>query len=371
MRSYNEEPAPKDILYCLNLVHTRRDSTLRRGAKCRALSICCPHTHFQMYKFIMWDHFEKLFTVEKGPLLLERMEALYHKICLPKLSNALEFKVSKQDFFNYFNGKQEIQMPLENKDGDTMFLPLHYLQDETDDTSILTLLDTFKENIMLIYDALLLDKPVLFHGHNIPNWVICRYVLSALLLCHPIGSMEAKVFPFVHLASISFQHVKGFIAGCNNPMFQEGEFEWELFCDISTGKIIDKSKSRISHHDTSFIKKLMGESSCGEGWIREQFQLYTQSLIDDALNDNRESPNYPKIQKWRSSDSHRLFLEKKYLILTERTELYASMKRIKNSKPGEDLSQNVKAFFKLIRASKLQVSEVCLAHITLKQFLME
>lgn len=89
---------------------------------------------------------------------------------------------------------------------------------------------------MVIYRSILLEKRIMFFGHDVPTWLLCRFVFSACLLVHPIsgtfifllcdwiylGILHERAFPYVNLGSFDFLSTPGYIIGVSNP-FMKGK----------------------------------------------------------------------------------------------------------------------------------------------------
>jgi len=60
---------------------------------------------------------------------------------------------------------------------------------------------------MMLYNALLQEKKVMFLGHNLPSWTICRYVISSCLLLAPIHNvLIERAYPLTYLGGFGFQN---------------------------------------------------------------------------------------------------------------------------------------------------------------------
>lgn len=79
----------------------------------------------------------------------------------------------------------------------------------------------FGDKTMLIYDALLSEKRILFSGgldHSAAE--IAEYVLACNLLV-PLLGMSARLHPYAALFNLDFLEESGFVAGATNPMFSQ------------------------------------------------------------------------------------------------------------------------------------------------------
>ncbi|EWM22950.1 Arf3-interacting protein 1, N-terminal domain protein [Nannochloropsis gaditana] len=127
--------------------------------------------------------------------------------------------------------------------------------DEAGRPSLAWLLRRFPDDLMRIYQALLLGKRLLFLTVSEPAASACRAVLSSLLLLSPpfLGLLR-RAFPYVSLADLSFLQLpsppttpsvsdkgalglaRGYVAGATNPVFARREEWWDLLCDLDRGR---------------------------------------------------------------------------------------------------------------------------------------
>lgn len=145
---------------------------------------------------------------------------------------------------------------------------------------MITLVQKFGASVMMIYNAILAEKRVLFlgfgcsagevcliiyykgcHLHDgISLYQVCNYVLaSCCMVCPPLTGLIGRVFPYTNLCYLDFLsvylprksesscitsiffsidvHRPGYITGVTNPMFEEHPEWWDLLCNIQTGKV--------------------------------------------------------------------------------------------------------------------------------------
>ncbi|KAJ3410535.1 hypothetical protein HDV05_003665 [Chytridiales sp. JEL 0842] len=105
--------------------------------------------------------------------------------------------------------------------------------------------------VILLMNALLTQKRIIFLGHQRPAGEVADYVLAACALGSGGGSVlrgfAERCFPYVSLAGIdNLLAVPGFIAGVTNPMFIEQTTWWDVLCDINTGRIYVSDRLDIS-----------------------------------------------------------------------------------------------------------------------------
>ncbi|KAG0166931.1 hypothetical protein DFQ28_003399 [Apophysomyces sp. BC1034] len=96
--------------------------------------------------------------------------------------------------------------------------------------------------IMLLLNALLTQKRIIFLGYGHPSGEVANYVLAACALGSGCGTVlrgfTERAFPYTNLTSVDdLLKCPGFIAGVTNPTYEEHTAWWDVLCNISTGKI--------------------------------------------------------------------------------------------------------------------------------------
>lgn len=100
--------------------------------------------------------------------------------------------------------------------------------------------------IIVLVNALLTQKRVVFIGHKMPSGEVAEAVLAACALASGgiLRSFTRFAFPYTDLSKIDdLLNVPGFIAGVTNPTFDLHPEWWDVLCDLPTGRI--KISSRI------------------------------------------------------------------------------------------------------------------------------
>ncbi|EFX00253.1 protein MesA [Grosmannia clavigera kw1407] len=100
--------------------------------------------------------------------------------------------------------------------------------------------------IIVLVNALLTQKRIIFLGHNMPSGEVAEAVLAACALASGgvLRGFTRHAFPYTDLTKIEdLLLVPGFIAGVTNPTFELHPEWWDLLCDLPSGRI--KISSRI------------------------------------------------------------------------------------------------------------------------------
>lgn len=96
--------------------------------------------------------------------------------------------------------------------------------------------------IILILNAMLTHKRVVFLGNQMPANVVARIVLAACAFSTGSGQILSGVtesaFPYANLASLDIlEQFSGYVAGVTNPRFGDLTSTWDVLCDAETGKV--------------------------------------------------------------------------------------------------------------------------------------
>jgi len=94
--------------------------------------------------------------------------------------------------------------------------------------------------IIVLLNALLTQKRIVFIGHNLPSSTVAEAVLAACALASGgfLRGFIRHAFPYTDLTKIDdLLKVPGFIAGVTNPTFSLHDEWWDLLCDLTTGRM--------------------------------------------------------------------------------------------------------------------------------------
>jgi hypothetical protein len=99
--------------------------------------------------------------------------------------------------------------------------------------------------IIVLVNALLTQKRVVFLGHNMPSGDVAEAVLAACALVSGgvLRGFTRHAFPYTDLTKIDdLLNVPGFIAGVTNPTFELHPEWWDVLCDLPSGRVKISSK---------------------------------------------------------------------------------------------------------------------------------
>ncbi|KAH8113930.1 spindle pole body interacting protein [Phellopilus nigrolimitatus] len=142
-------------------------------------------------------------------------------------------------------------------------MPLSTFPEEVGDYSLISLIQTFSipntivsgpqhphlhtngiltHPIILLFNALITNKRVIFLGYQRPAGQVSSVVLAACALGSGCGAVLrgfiARAFPYANLTNREeWENIPGYIAGVTNPIF-ESAGSWDLLCDIGNGRMV-------------------------------------------------------------------------------------------------------------------------------------
>lgn len=106
--------------------------------------------------------------------------------------------------------------------------------------SHLTTSGAFTHPVIVLVNALLTQKRVIFLGHNRPSGEVAEAVLAACALASGgvLRGFTRHAFPYTDLTKVDdLLQVPGFIAGVTNPTFAHHPEWWDLLCDVPSGRM--------------------------------------------------------------------------------------------------------------------------------------
>lgn len=109
----------------------------------------------------------------------------------------------------------------------------------------LTTSGAYTHPIIVLINAMLTGKKIIFLGHNRPSGEVAEAVLAACSLASGgvLRGFTRHAFPYTDLSKIDdLLKVPGFIAGVTNPTFANHHEWWDLLCDLPTGRMKISSK---------------------------------------------------------------------------------------------------------------------------------
>jgi hypothetical protein len=185
-------------------------------------------------------------------------------------------------------------------------------QEQIFSDNILNFIQTFKENTMIIFDALLSDRKIMFIGESTTSCeTLSKFVFSCSAIL-PIFGISKRLHPYKNLYDLEFLNINNVVYAVTNPIFKMKSTYWDIMCNVENGQIsfnenykkIYNSQNRES--DNFFIKeiifKIKTEFLC-EYEIKRYFKMYTSHIfklgdegyfIDDEEINNELNKQYKR-----------------------------------------------------------------------------
>ncbi|KAI3602752.1 spindle pole body interacting protein [Moniliophthora roreri] len=162
-------------------------------------------------------------------------------------------------------------------------MPLSTFAEEVGDYSLITLVKVFSSHqlvsgpqhphlhtsgpqthpIIILFNALVTGKRVIFLGHRRPAGEVSIFVLAACALASGCGAVlrgfVERAFPYANLNNREeWESVPAYIAGVTNPIFETSRL-WDLLLDIGSGTVTVSKDIHTAHPvtGTGFIAPLI------------------------------------------------------------------------------------------------------------------
>ncbi|OCT48754.1 Protein mesA [Cladophialophora carrionii] len=291
------------LMYVLNLVNTKQDSTVKRGAVVKAMAICTRHSFLHIYKPLLLLALEDYFkspTPDTLELLYNALNAMDLSL-MPRLSllerHILQATDVKDMFIEKFEqmisqrltdealakdpdapespvkAEPKYSVPRDTHEFESKIvyngipipvkIPTALSPETVGDFSLIKLVQifgtphqtqphpfalhphlttsgAFTHPIVVLINAMLTEKRVIFLGHNRPSGEVAEAVLAACALASGgvLRGFTRHAFPYTDLTKIDeLLKVPGFIAGVTNPAFSYHPEWWDLLCDLPSGRM--------------------------------------------------------------------------------------------------------------------------------------
>ncbi|KAI8583546.1 hypothetical protein K450DRAFT_182945 [Umbelopsis ramanniana AG] len=122
--------------------------------------------------------------------------------------------------------------------------------------------------IIILLNALITQKRIIFLGHGHPSGEVANYVLAACAMGSGCGTtlrgFTERAFPYANLTSVDdLSKCPGFIAGVTNPTFEDHPSWWDVMCNISTGKITVSKEIQPANSSSSTFPDAIEDIAMG------------------------------------------------------------------------------------------------------------
>ena len=208
---------PLVFRYGLNLVQTKHDATVRRGAVVKAMAIFSSYPLVDSLREPLWNALENYFERPE----VEVLERLYKKLNSYDFSGIPRPSILEKNLMRWgtasnphgansvhhvpsaWNHRIDFQASVPEE----ITIPLSRNLDCFGDVSLSFLVRTFGEASMRIYNAILSRQRIIFVGYNHAAKDVCCMVLSAVAAISPLPNVLRRTYPYANLTDLSFLEV--------------------------------------------------------------------------------------------------------------------------------------------------------------------
>lgn len=361
--------------YVLNLVNTKYTDNVKRGAMVKSMCIITPHPFFHVFKPLLILALDEYFRNPVAEVLQSLYDALNNIDVsrMPRLSPSERQVLASSENNSLFAEKFEELMSPNNKSSqdasgqpafyidlksqgyvsriqrDTHFfdtkvdfngmkiplkIPMDSFEESVGDFSLIKLISTLSNitqpfssvhrelttygpntpAVLVLINALLTQKRILFYGVNSPSFDVAEHVLAACSLASGgiLRTFNTHAFPYTDLSKVDdLLSSSGYIAGVKNPAFERHPGWWDIIVDLEAGTMKISSEvgtpvnssyksSPLNAEDAQFVEDLkhMVANHYGEASIRAQCRQYIKRFVRIATN--FEESRYGSTELWPS-----------------------------------------------------------------------
>ena len=293
-------------VYFICYSETKLDKSTKRGAILKSVAFGSSKLiNLNIFRPVLTSLLEEIFKIhsfnvkeeEKLSLIKKSIEVIYKNInSIPSNLFGLGMKNFEREINCFLqsslymtNNEKFYQLDLGNKKVKLdMIIPNN--EEKIFPGDVISLIQTFKENTMIIYDALLSDKRILFIGDsNTSCEKLNNFIFSVISMVGPtfIGLLK-RIHPYKNLYDMDFLKSPNCIYAVTNPIFKNKTDSWDIMCEIDSGKVtINESYKKYLNTinretDTFFIKELLYKIKnefLNEYEVEKYFKIYTYHLM--------------------------------------------------------------------------------------------
>lgn len=258
---------------------------------------------------------------------------------------------------------------------------------DSEEISIVSLIDLFQEKIMLLFNCILFERKCVILAHNIPASKVANYVLSSALMIPLLPEKRfllRRFFPYVSFLEMEeVLPVSGFVIGTTNPIFLERSEWYDCLCNLNTGSIsisCPEQMVEVITEDSNFIQNIIqlisqmrrnprNSEHDIEIIIQSHFRQYALDIYRGAyMMDLKHIPTWEEFEsgEWQKSKP-RIMPEltkslsfKLYLLMKTRS--YRIWKKLKESKTSL-LPIDIEYDLLLLRNSRYKEDELIILYV--------
>ncbi|EAU91626.1 MesA protein [Coprinopsis cinerea okayama7 len=226
--------------------------------------------------------------------------------------------VKDTHFYHTTVGYKDHQLPIK--------MPLATFAEEVGDYSLITLIKVFSNHqqvsgplhphlhtngpqthpIIILFNALVTGKRIIFLGHKRPAGEVSSFVLAACALASGCGAVLRgfieRAFPYANLRNRDdWESVPAYIAGVTNPIFEASKM-WDLLLDISTGNVTVAKDIHVTYP----VSNTIGLSA---PLITRSGTLKPESSVGSEEEIARLAKEGGKDYQYKDNNADRIFIE--------------------------------------------------------------
>lgn len=297
----------KYFLYGMNIIKTKHDSNVKRGAIVKAVAIFSPYNFLDCFKqpleIVLESYFENL-SEQTFIDFYHHINSLFDINTILPIPSELEKKMMRRgitlqpsgDIINAHipdNWNYELMLNYNNNQGLILkypiSIPLYKSLNEYGNVSISNLIKIFGDSTMRIYHGILTSRRIMFVGYGHAACDIAQLVLSCVsMISPPLENTILRAFPYCNFSDLSFLDIPGYIAGSTNPMFQSKESWWDLICILDlpnqTGSVYGVGEKRLLDDHLNSSSNHLKSNSSSSSKSTQQLMLEDNSHLRNDQN---------------------------------------------------------------------------------------
>jgi hypothetical protein len=227
-----ENPDDYLFMYGVNVIRTKYDSTVRRGAIVKAIAVFSPYRFVDCLRDLL-DKTLQVYLENPDAAVLETLLKNVNKCDIGQLPTPsyLELSMLRRSIYGELHtmvaGKSSNvdlhhhRLTVKNTGNDddvtgddgkidtVLNVPLYRTLDEFGEISLSKLVLTFGEAVMRIYHGVLTGQRVLFVGYNHSAQDVSQMVMSAVaMVAPPMSNVIRRAYPYACLTDLGFLEVQ-------------------------------------------------------------------------------------------------------------------------------------------------------------------
>ena len=341
----NSEETP--FLYCLSITKTRRDSSVRRGAVIKAVSIGCRNP-VVLYAFqpILDDILTRCLSLKEGgqPILQQQALEEVYRVLNDKTHLALPESLEGVSYAKWAVWKDVIRnearvthettvhivlpdIPLPENDmqddpceattdgavSHTIRIPLYTTNQHLCEASgrVATFLDTFRESALTIVSEILLGHRVLFLSYKKSAGELSSILMAAVSLALPLSRryLHTRTFPYSSLTCMqAWTDLGACTVGITNPMFESRTEWWDVLCNLDTGKIKHRDKEKEKERekeqpeaDATFLTRMLAGKGRNAAEVEPFLRYHFADYLASMTREGADSESILRVKRWGQS----------------------------------------------------------------------